>query len=168
MICSERDRVEIDHGADQLCLQVGIAGEKEAVAVAEAGELAMQDRLREWAEAAARQMILGNHGDPAIEVFHSSVGIGESGLQGDVGRELTEIVQRPEIVGLPHQPVVVEQAQVAAALDVERREIGAACARRTEADVAEAVHNVRVVFLGGLRREAFEDQIDALAGRSIR
>lgn len=68
-------------------------------------------------------------------------------------------IQSRQPIGRP-KVVVVEQAVLAAALNVERRQIESALARRAKEKITQVVDDQHVVLLGYLRGEPLECQID--------
>ena len=90
----------------------------EAVAVAQPLELVGEDRADQRAGAAAGDVVLGQGADPEVDVVDAAVKRLRAWPARPVGRDLREARHPRQAVGGP-DGVVVGQAVVAAALDVE-------------------------------------------------
>src|SRR5262245_30120977 len=99
-------------------------------------------------------MILGQTGDPAVEPSDvAAIKRGQRLRELWVGSNLAERRWngRPSLI-VAFERAVIGQADVAAALDVERGEVESAGARRAEEEVAKIVDDKIIDFFGGLGR----------------
>src|SRR5262249_33672720 len=99
--------------------------EPEPVAVANALELVGDDSLEERPKAAAGDMVFRQTSYPKIDVVDVAVELLELGLDVGIGRDLSKTGNLWQAVS-GADGVVVGQAVVAAALDVERGQVEAA------------------------------------------
>ena len=98
--------------------------------------------------------------DPGIDPVDAAVGELQRLLHTDVGRDLGERRQPRQAVGRTDR-VVVGDAVVSSALDVERSEVEATLPRRSEEEIPHVVNDPRVDLLGPRTGEVLHDRIDA-------
>src|SRR5437773_8267807 len=94
----------------------------QAVAVAQPLELVGNNRAKRRPDAAAAKMVLGQSADPEIDVIDRAVERLQIGRQLAIGRDLAKARYLGQVIRGSHA-VVVGQAIVAAALDVQARQV---------------------------------------------
>ena len=77
-----------------------------------------------------------------------------------IGRDLAEARDRAQAVGFA-DGVVIGESMVAAALDIERRQVQAALPRCAEEEVAQAIDDLVVVFLRERRGGVLQNAVDS-------
>ena len=119
-----------------------------------------QDAGERLAEARPREVLLREPGHPEIELVDAAVGLLERGLHGGVGSDLGEAGHLRQSIGDP-DGVVVGQAVIPAALDVERGQIEAALPGGAEEEIPNVVDHLRVDLLGPVAGQILEQRVDA-------
>jgi hypothetical protein len=162
----QRHAIEIDDGGNfrvqyALCVQTGRrAAIEQSVAVAESLKLTFQHPFEKQSKARALDVILRKAAYPGVDVTQvAAVHGGEQVCQVGITGNLTEVLNGSGAKRAAQRPVI-RNTSVAAALDIECRQIKPARTRRAEQKASQIIHDECIDFLRALRRGALQQLVD--------
>ena len=136
----------------------------EAIAIAQAHELIAHDCDMRLPQACAGNMILRQHSNPSVDVVHGLVQILQCCSERRIGCDLGEIAQ-PLQSKVGAHGVVVAQAMVAAALNIQRAKIKSTGSWRAEQKIAQRINDLGVRDLLRVDGKVADDWINTTNAR---